>query len=435
MLKDYLLRNNLITVLWYWNPWQEAKERNTKVILISLRGFLSQKGIQCRLSCTSAYLLPCLWLSFQIFQSQKREMRDRVMHAWHTNKTASPALKEVRLRLRKSWGTLLKGDGVRWGQRGGSGLTDRKRLRREAEKPRVKWELPSPYPPLTLRISPRLKLSSSSAVALKSYLAMASMLGLPRTAVRAVGRKRSPKPPLLPRPGSLRDAGPVSHIQGGRGTIRPRGGGGGGRDGPLGEVARIDGRGRAQGRSLRPARRGRRFLPPPLAQARLARVTRPVANGRPDGPGGGRRPRGRHRPAGRSRRSPPRGGRSSPLSPGSGTASPGKAPAAGSGNDGGTERAGGRGGTGGAGPSISAHGTRTGTPPAPARGGDGRLRKDDALLSPTRKDHAAYTNNSGVFPSYSSHQFKYSTLDKAEDTSLGPLQQDFRNRNAYQKVS
>lgn len=169
--------------------------------------------------------------------------------------------------------------------------------REKLTSPGRQRELPGPHPPLTLRISPRLKLSSSSAVALKSYLAMASMLGLPRTAVRALGRKRSPKPPLLPRPGSLRGAGPVSHIQGGRGTIRPRGGGGGGRDGPLGEVARIDGRGRAQNRSLRPARRGRRFLPPPLAQARLARVTRPAANGRP---GGGRRHRGRHRPAGRS---------------------------------------------------------------------------------------------------------------------------------------
>lgn len=102
--------------------------------------------------------------------------------------------------MRKSWGTLLKGDGVLWGRERGSGLTDRKRLRREAEKPRARGgTLPGPYPPLTLRISPRLKLSSSSAVALKSYLAMASMLGLPRTAVRAVGRKRSPKPPLLPR--------------------------------------------------------------------------------------------------------------------------------------------------------------------------------------------------------------------------------------------
>lgn len=70
---------------------------------------------------------------------------------------------------------------------------------RETEQPRGKEGTPDPSPSLTLRISPRLKLSSSSAVALKSYLAMASMLGLPRPAVRAVGRKRSPKPPLLPR--------------------------------------------------------------------------------------------------------------------------------------------------------------------------------------------------------------------------------------------
>lgn len=133
-----------------------------------------------------------------------------------------------------------------------------------------------------------MKLSSSSAVALKSYLAMASMLGLPRQAVRAVGRKHSPQPPFLPRrlpaqpsrgPAPFEAPAPSLTYRGGQGTIRPRGERGGGRAVPLGEVARIDGRGRAQSRSLHPARRGRRFLPPVLAQARLLRVTRPAANG------------------------------------------------------------------------------------------------------------------------------------------------------------
>ncbi|XP_056362268.1 nematocyst expressed protein 3-like [Oenanthe melanoleuca] len=96
------------------------------------------------------------------------------------------------------------------------------------------------------------------------------MLGLPRPAVRAVGRKRSLKPPLLPRR-----------------RLPAPGGGGGGRDGPLGEVARIDGRGRAQRRSLRAARLGRRFLPQPLARARLARVTRAAANDSRGAAGGG----------------------------------------------------------------------------------------------------------------------------------------------------
>lgn len=149
---------------------------------------------------------------------------------------------------------------------------------------------------------------------------MASMLGLPRQAVRAVGRKHSPQPPFLPRrlpaqpsrgPAPFEAPAPSLTYRGGQGTIRPRGERGGGRAVPLGEVARIDGRGRAQSRSLHPARRGRRFLPPVLAQARLLRVTRPAANGASQPAAGGgtkrkQRPgaaavargsRGRRRPA------------------------------------------------------------------------------------------------------------------------------------------
>lgn len=174
---------------------------------------------------------------------------------------------------------------------------DRKWLtRQKSKRGRQKRESLIPYPPLTLSISPRLKLSSSSAVALKSYLAMASMLGLPHQAVRAVGRKHSPQPPFLPRrlpaqpshgPAPLEAPAPSLTYRGGQGTIRPRWERGGGRAAPLGEVARIDGRGRAQSRSLHPARRGSRFLPPVLAQARLPRVTRPAANGAPQPAAGG----------------------------------------------------------------------------------------------------------------------------------------------------
>lgn len=152
MLEDYLLRNNLITALWYWNPWQQAKEKNTKLILITLRGFLSWKGIQCSdYLVLLLILLPCLPLSFQIFQSQKKDFRFCVKHA---SQTVSPDLKGIRLGLRKSWGTLWKGDEVRWGLKRGSGLMDRKRHPREAEKPRANEGVPEPLPSAYLKDIP-----------------------------------------------------------------------------------------------------------------------------------------------------------------------------------------------------------------------------------------------------------------------------------------
>lgn len=192
MLKDYLLRNNLITFLWYWNPWQEANERNTKLILISLRAFLLQKGIQCR--DYLVLLLICYHVYDYVFKySNLRREKRETLGCIHWHEIASPALKRgqtgteeiLRYAVKRTWRSLGawkrdRSDTVRGSQE-------------KLESPGWKRELLGPYPPLTLRISPRLKLSSSSAVALKSYLAMASMLELPRNGGAGAGKEALPE--------------------------------------------------------------------------------------------------------------------------------------------------------------------------------------------------------------------------------------------------
>lgn len=188
----------------------------------------------------------------------------------------------MRLRIKRRWHSLGSQKRVR--------SDGQEETPRETAQPRGREATPEPDPSAYLKDIPPFEAQLVVRGGFEVVLGDGFHAGAAAPGGAGGGQEALPEasaPPAAAAPGSVRGAGPVSHIQGGRGTIRPRGGGGGGRDGPLGEVARIDGRGRAQRRSLRAARLGRRFLPPPLGRARLARVTRPAANDSPGAAGGG----------------------------------------------------------------------------------------------------------------------------------------------------